>query len=114
MKPGHIAYNWTFSFDGHNEFWPGRVTNVAAKYPEGARGSIHTAGQLWATVCMEVLETIGKEKADKLFWTAIASLNERSSQADAAKAYVVATQQLYPQDLQAVVGKFKARGFPVN
>ena len=114
MKPGHIAYNWTFSFDGHNEFWPGRVTNVAAKYPEGARGSIHTAGQLWATVCMEILETIGKEKADKLFWTAIASLNERSGQADAAKAYVVAARQLYPQDVQAVVGRFKARGFPVN
>jgi hypothetical protein len=114
MSPGHVAYNWTFSFDGHNEFWPGRVTNVAAKYPAGAQGSIHSAGQLWATVCIEILDAIGKEKADKLFWTAMSSLNERSSQADAAKAYVVATQQLFPADLQVVLGKFKARGYPVR
>jgi hypothetical protein len=114
MKPGHIAYHWTFSFDGHNEFWPGRVVNVAGKYPQAAQGSIHSAGQLWATVCIEILDAIGKEKADKLFWTAISSLNERSSQADAAKAYVVATQQLFPQDLEVVMGKFRARGYPIR
>jgi hypothetical protein len=114
MKPDNIAYNWTFSFDGHNEFWPGRVVNVTKKYPAGAKGEIHDAGQLWATTCIEVYDAIGKEKADKLFWTALASLNESSSQADAAKAYVVAAQQLYPSDLQTVISKFKARGYPVR
>ncbi len=114
MKPNHIAYHWTFSFDGHNEFWPGRVTNVTSKYPAGAKGQIHSAGQLWATVCMEIYDVIGKEKADKLFWTALSGLNESSSQLDAAKAYVVATKQLYPADLNTVVQKFKNRGYSVQ
>jgi hypothetical protein len=114
MKPGHVAYHWTFSFDGHNEFWPGRVTNVTQKYPAGAQGSIHSAGQLWATVCMEIFDAIGKEKADKLFWTALSMLSNRSNQADAAQAYVVATSKLFPADLAVVTAKFKARGYPVK
>ena len=114
MRPNHLAYNWTFSYDGHNEFWPGRVTNVTSKYPAGAKGEIHTAGQLWATVCMEIYDVIGKEKADRLFWTALSGLSESSSQLDAAKAYVVATQQLYPADLNTVIQKFKNRGYSVQ
>lgn len=114
MKPGHIAYNWTFSFDGHNEFWPGRVVNVAKNYPSGAAGEIHVAGQLWATVCMEIYDAIGKQKADKLFWSALSSLDERSNQADAAKAYVMAASQIYPEVQDVVVKKFKARGYPVR
>lgn len=114
MRPGHVAYQWTFSFDGHNEFWPGRVTNIAQKYPAGAQGSIHSAGQLWATVCMEIFDAIGKEKADKLFWSAMSMLNERSNQADAAQAYVVAASKLFPSVLPVVMAKFKARGYPVK
>ena len=114
MRPGHVAYNWTFSFDGHNEFWPGRSVAVASKYPQGAQGEIHGAGQLWATVCMEIYDAIGKQKADKLFWSALSSLNERSSQLDAAKAYVVAAKQLFPADLNTVIQKFTARGYPVR
>jgi Zn-dependent metalloprotease len=114
MKPGHIAYNWTFSFDGHNEFWPGRVLNVTKNYPAGAQGEVHDAGQLWAAVCMDIYDAIGKQKADQLFWTALSNLDENSSQADAAKAYVVATQKLFPSDLETVIKKFKARGYPVQ
>ncbi len=114
MKPGHVAYNWTFSFDGHNSFWPGRSVGVTSNYPAGASGGIHNAGQLWATVCMEIYDVIGKEKADKLFWSALSTLGQGSNQADAARAYVVATQQLYPELQETVLKKFKARGYPVR
>jgi hypothetical protein len=114
MKPGHVAYGWTFSFDGHNSFWPGRSVAVSANYPAGATGGIHSAGQLWATTCMEIYDVIGKEKADKLFWTALSSLDESSNQADAARSYVVATRQLYPELLETVLKKFKNRGYPVR
>jgi hypothetical protein len=63
---------------------------------------------------MEIYDAIGKEKADKLFWTALSGLNESSSQADAAKSYVVATQQLYPELTDTVIKKFKTRGYPVR
>jgi Zn-dependent metalloprotease len=114
MKPGHVAYHWTFSFDGHNEFWPGRVTNVAGNYPTAASGGIHAAGQLWATTCMMVWDAIGKEKTDKIFWSALGMLNESSTQADAANAFVKATQEIAPSDRARVVQIFKSKGYPVQ
>jgi hypothetical protein len=120
MKPTDIAYNWTFSYDGHNEFWDGRIVNVVGKYPAlttGNNAEIHTAGQLWATTCIEIYDAIGKAKADKAFWTGIAMLSANSSQNDAAKAYVAAARRLYPTDanlISTVVAKFQARGYTVQ
>jgi len=36
--------NWVFNWDGHNQFWPGRILNAAYHYPENAGGQIHVAG----------------------------------------------------------------------
>ncbi len=116
-KKGDVGYHWTFSFDGHNKFWPGRVTNVTGKYPAAVQGQIHEAGQMWATVCMEVYDAIGKLKTDKIHWTAISMLNRSSGQLEAAKAFVVAARQLYasePATIETVVKKFQDRGFPVK
>jgi hypothetical protein len=114
MKPGHLAYSWIFGFDGHNEFWPGRVANVSGTYPSAAGGEIHTAGQLWATTCMLVWDKLGKAKTDRIFWSALAMLNDSSSQADAANAFVKATQELSPADRATVVSVFRSKGFPVQ
>lgn len=114
MKPGHVAYHWTFSFDGHNEFWPGRVTNIGLNYPAGAQGGIHAAGQLWATTCMLVWDAIGKEKTDKMFWSALAMLNESSNQADAANAFIKASEEISPSDRARIVSIFKSKGYPVQ
>jgi hypothetical protein len=43
--PGDPQYQWVFSWDGHNPFWNGRVTNYGAHYPDGLVGQIHTDGQ---------------------------------------------------------------------
>lgn len=120
MKPNHPAYRWTFSYDGHNKFWPGRTNNVTLKYPaavQGANAEVHVAGQMWASVCMDVWDAIGKAKTDKIHWTAISMLGGQSGQLDAARAFVVATRKLFPnepQTLATVIAKFKARGFPVQ
>ncbi len=117
VKPGDVAYNWTFSYDGHNEFWPGRITNVTGTYPDAAQGEIHDAGQLWATTCIEILDAITKPKADKIFWSAIAQLSDSSSQLDAAKAYVAAAKKLYSSDaklVSTVISSFVKRGYQVQ
>ncbi len=116
MRRGHIAYNWTFSFDGHNEFWPGRHLSVPGKYPAAAQGEIHDAGQLWASVCMEIWESIGKYRMDRIFWSGISMLNEKSNQLDAAKAVLLAAQKLYPHEprtIATVRQKFLDRGYSV-
>lgn len=113
MKPGHVAWNWSFSYDGHNEFWPGRVSNIAANYPAGAGGAIHTAGQLWATSCLLVWDAIGKEKTDKIFWSGMAMLTSSSNQNDAANAVVKAAGQLYPADKDTVARVFRSKGYTI-
>jgi hypothetical protein len=114
MKPGHVAWNWSFSYDGHNEFWPGRITNMPGNYPAAASGEIHSAGQLWATVCLLVWDQLGKEKTDKIFWSGMAMLTSSSNQNDAANALVKAAGQLYPADKNTVANVFKSRGYTIS
>ena len=116
-KPGQVYRDWTFSYDGHNPFWPGRDVAKTGKYPTAAQGEIHDAGTLWATACIEIYDAIGKQKADKAFWSAIAMLTRNSSQNDAAKAYVAAARKLYATDtnlIDTVIAKFQARGYTVK
>jgi hypothetical protein len=114
MDSSNVAWNWTFSYDGHNEFWDGRVVNTAGTYPAAAQGEIHDAGQLWASSCMDIWVVIGKYKMDKIFWSGISMLGSNSSQLDAAKAVYAAAKQLFPADAPIVKAKFNARGYAVQ
>jgi hypothetical protein len=118
MDPSNVAWNWTFSFDGHNEFWDGRVVNVTDTYPTGVQGAhaadIHDQGQLWASTCMDIWVVLGKEKTDKMIWSGMAMLTDTSSQLDAAKAVYAAALQIYPADAPTVKAKFNARGYTVQ
>ena len=79
-------YNWMFSWDGHNPFWNGRITNYTALYPGGLTGSIHTDGQIWATSLMRIYDLIGREKVDKAFLEGLGMTGSSTSQEDAAIA----------------------------
>ncbi|MBC7398111.1 MAG: hypothetical protein H7333_11765, partial [Bdellovibrionales bacterium] len=116
MKPDHPAYSWVYSFDGHNEYWPGRMVNTAGTYPDAAQNEMHDSGSLWASTCMEIYEAIGRRKMDRIFWSGISMLNERSNQLDAANALMLAAQELYgdePDTLRLIRQKFILRGYTV-
>ncbi|MEL6273631.1 MAG: hypothetical protein AAFU03_00820, partial [Bacteroidota bacterium] len=87
-------YNWTFNWDGHNAFWNGRRVNVTSQYPGGLVGQIHTDGQIWATVMMEIWDAIGQAKTDVIFWEGLGMTNGSSSQNDAANAVYQAANNL--------------------
>ncbi|MTB53285.1 T9SS type A sorting domain-containing protein [Lewinella sp. W8] len=93
-SPGDPQYNWVFNWDGHNQFWNGRVTNISNTYPAGLSGSIHASGQLWATSMMLVWDALGKEKTDLIFWEGIAMTNGGANQNDAAVAVYEAAGNL--------------------
>jgi zinc metalloprotease ZmpB len=80
------AYNWVFNWDGHNPFWNGRVLNYAPIYPAGLVGAIHTDGQIWSTANMKVWNDIGRQNADKAFWSGLDVTNGSTNQNDAANA----------------------------
>lgn len=62
-----ISYTFwknTFTWDGHNEFWPGRSASNPTLYPPGGN-DIYLYGEIWASVLMEVYDIIGKGNSDK-------------------------------------------------
>jgi len=109
------ANNWVFSWDGHNDFWAGRVTNYNRTYPQtGATNTaIHTYGQIWATSLMKIYDVIGRTKTDKAFLEGLALTNSSSNQKTAAVAVRQAAINMnYPcADIQTMIDKFNATGY---
>ena len=102
--PGDPAYQWVFIWDGHNPFWPGRVTNYGALYPGGLTGQIHTDGQIWSTCNMKVYDAIGRTKTDTVFWEGLGMTSGSTNQEQAANAvYQAALDMGYSTaDLQTI------------
>ncbi len=110
--PSDPAYNWVFIWDGHNPFWPGRITNYTAHYPEGLTGTIHTDGQMWASSLMSIYDLIGRAPTDSDFLEALSMTNGSSGQVDAANAFIAADQLLYAgSHLAQIIPVFVDRGY---
>ncbi len=112
-------YQWFFSWDGHNPFWSGRVTNYTATYPGGLTGAIHTDGQIWATTLMRIYDIIGREKVDKAFLEGLALTGSSSNQQDAAVAVRQAAIDMGYScpDINVFTQEFTATGYvmpPLN
>lgn len=109
----NAAYNYVFSWDGHNPYWAGRITNYTATYPDGLTGTIHTDGQIWATALMKIYDVIGKTKTDKAFLEGLSYTNSSTNQQDAAIAVRQAGIDMnYPcADIKTMTEKFTAAGY---
>lgn len=110
--PSDPSYNWVFVWDGHNPFWPGRITNYTAHYPEGLTGTIHTDGQMWASSLMSIYDLIGRSATDSDFLEALSMTSGSSGQQDAAYAFIAADQSLYGgTNLPSILQVFQDRGY---
>ncbi|MFQ5583171.1 MAG: hypothetical protein ACE5GL_01895, partial [Calditrichia bacterium] len=113
--PADPQYYWVFQWDGHNEFWPGRVTNYTAHYPEGLTGTIHTDGQIWASTLMQIWDDIGREATDSDFLEGLAMTGGSTNQEDAAQAFIQADINRYNGiHLTQIEFWFQQRGYNVT
>lgn len=112
-QPSDPAYNWVFNWDGHNNFWNGRIVNYGAAYPAGLGNGIHADGQIWATAMMKIWDAIGQAKSDVAFWNGLGMTGGTASQNDAANAvYQAAINMNYPySDLESIHNIFTATGY---
>lgn len=87
--PADPEYNWVFSWDGHNPFWAGRVTNyhLSQDWP-GIGTGVHTPGQYWASCNLLAWEAIGRDKMDKAMLLGLALTNSSARQDTAAQAII--------------------------
>ncbi|MCF6133329.1 T9SS type A sorting domain-containing protein [Flavobacterium wongokense] len=107
------AFQYMFSWDGHNVCWDGRTTDYFGIYPGDLTGFIHDDGQIWATGLMQIWDEIGRTKTDKAFLNGLALTNSSTNQQNAAIAVRQAAINMnYPcADIAIMTEKFSGRGY---
>jgi hypothetical protein len=84
------SYNdfWVFNWDGHNEFWKGRVLNTTKIYPYSMSTSIYRNGEMWSASLYELHNDIGRLATDSLILQTHYSYAQNLSMADAGQLLI--------------------------
>ncbi|PIF46060.1 putative secreted protein (Por secretion system target) [Chryseobacterium sp. 52] len=108
-------YQWMFNWDGHNPFWPGRITNTTMIYP--GSGSYYDKAQIWSAALMRIYDRIGKEKTDRAFLEGLDLTTSTTNQQNAAIAVRQAAIDMLGQfgfncsNITAMTEEFTAAGY---
>ncbi len=107
-------YRWwdVFKWDGHNEFWPGRLANTKKHYPEDFDTSdIYASGEIWSAVLMEIYNGMGRETCDRLVMEWMFSFSRNLGYENAAGLLLITAEQLYGSEWQSLIfGRLLSRG----
>lgn len=49
------------SWDGHNEFWDGRVVNAGKRYPENLLNNKYLDGEIWSSALISIENELGRD-----------------------------------------------------
>lgn len=61
---------WIFNWDGHNQYWSGRVVNSSKVYPTNVNGNMYNNAEIWSSALMGIMDVIGKPATDSLIYEA--------------------------------------------
>lgn len=88
--------NWPllFNWDGHNEFWNGRIANSPATYPP-TDTTIYTLGSIWAATLLELRELLGQTLVDSLFFEELYMNTPTTNMTEAAQLFLLADSLLF-------------------
>jgi len=115
--PADPQHQWVFSWDGHNPFWSGRVTDWTdtRTYPGDLVGQIHTDGQFWSSCNMQVWDAIGRDATVTAHWEGIKMTNGGTNQLAAAQAVLQAAIDLGydPGDVDQIAAIYQGCGYAV-
>ncbi|MCI4669640.1 MAG: T9SS type A sorting domain-containing protein [Bacteroidia bacterium] len=92
------SWNWfeLFNWDGHNEFWEGRMAVTLESYPPiNGFGSIYEVGTLWASTLMNIRFDLGPEITDALALECLYFLRRDMSLPNVAEALLMADTVLF-------------------
>lgn len=107
------SYNWenVFSWDGHNEFWPGRQTISTKHYPEDLVYNLYDDADIWSSTLMEIWSDIGRETTDKILLQSMYSYSSNMTMTDAAYLFIQADSLLNNGvNFANIYNRFSTRG----
>ncbi|MCB0515434.1 MAG: M4 family metallopeptidase [Chitinophagales bacterium] len=84
-----------FSWDGHNEYWEGRLANTDLHYPEDNEGSIYARCPILSSALMELWEIVGNDDCDALVLQFLYNLSPNINMPQAAQLLLDAEEQFF-------------------
>lgn len=91
----NFGWDRVFSWDGHNEYWPGRNTISTDHYPENLNFNLYTDADIWSATLMQIWGDIGREITDALMLQAAYSFSEGMTMSQAAQLFIQADTLLF-------------------
>ena len=86
---------WVFNWDGHNQYWPGRILNSTGIYPANLGGNIYLNGEMWSAVLFSLNGDIGRGVTDSIIYQTHYSYAQNITMADAAILLIDADSLLF-------------------
>ncbi|MEL6193701.1 MAG: T9SS type A sorting domain-containing protein, partial [Bacteroidota bacterium] len=83
-----------FNWDGHNEFWQGRVANGIQTYPPSGT-NVYDFGGIWSSVLTDLHQELGGDITDRLILQEVYSNYRGMEIGDAALLFIEADSLLY-------------------
>jgi hypothetical protein len=94
-----FKWNYVFTWDGHNPYWPGRVVDDRTVYParptECGCVGIYCYAMTWSSSLMQIWWAIGRGPADSLFFQCLYGLGGNIHLTDAARHYIAGDSLLF-------------------
>ncbi len=110
------SFNWEnmFSWDGHNEFWNGRVVLSSKHYPENLQNNLYKDAEIWSSTMMQIMDNIGRERTDEILIEALHSFSTNMTMSDAACLVIQADHNLNNGEFAIPISWWMSqRGFTV-
>ncbi len=84
-----------FTWDGHNQYWPGRSTISSDHYPEDLNNNIYSDADIWSATLMQIWGDIGREITDAIMIQAGYSFASDMTMSQAALLFLQADTLLF-------------------
>ncbi|MBI2966874.1 MAG: T9SS type A sorting domain-containing protein [Bacteroidetes bacterium] len=110
-------FGWekVFSWDGHNEFWPGRWSVSNKCYPDNVTTDYYQFADIWSSTVMQIWSALGRMVTDRLMLQSLYSYSGNMSMTDAARLFLQADTLLYgAANSDTILDLFIARGLLGN
>jgi hypothetical protein len=107
-----FRWDYLYSWDGQNEFWPGRIVTGDLTYPQDMTFDIYHDGNIWTSAILEIRDKIGADIADRILIESLYSYANNISMNDAACLYLTADSLLFGGvHSLPIAGIFASHGF---
>ena len=105
------SWDSVYTWDGHNEYWDGRMASSDKHYPEDLVGNLYTDTDIWSSTIMQIWEDLGRNTTDQLLIESAYGYASGMTMLDAAALFYQADVDLNNgANYLSICNRFQSRG----